>query len=129
MMPSCRVSYLDIRGDFRPMTGRNQPDFRQFIFGMLVACGTSVLAILAMIAYIFYEELGRRSGTLIAWLCGALAALGTGAYGIRRTESRDELWDVLHCSMCSYDLTGNTTGFCPECGTPCYEHPQERDEG
>ncbi|MCP3902337.1 MAG: hypothetical protein GY715_01770 [Planctomycetes bacterium] len=22
------------------------------------------------------------------------------------------------CAECSYDLTGNTTGVCPECGTP-----------
>ena len=22
------------------------------------------------------------------------------------------------CSVCSYDLTGNTSGVCPECGTP-----------
>jgi hypothetical protein len=23
------------------------------------------------------------------------------------------------CVQCSYDLTGNTSGICPECGTPC----------
>ena len=23
------------------------------------------------------------------------------------------------CRRCDYDLTGNTTGRCPECGTPC----------
>ncbi len=23
------------------------------------------------------------------------------------------------CPRCDYDLTGNTTGRCPECGTPC----------
>ncbi len=23
-----------------------------------------------------------------------------------------------HCTKCSYNLTGNTTGVCPECGTP-----------
>ena len=23
------------------------------------------------------------------------------------------------CSVCDYDLTGNTSGRCPECGTPC----------
>ena len=23
------------------------------------------------------------------------------------------------CQSCGYDLTGNTTGICPECGTPC----------
>jgi len=30
---------------------------------------------------------------------------------IRRTSGS-------HCSVCSYDLTGNTSGTCPECGSP-----------
>ena len=24
-----------------------------------------------------------------------------------------------HCQRCSYNLTGNVSGRCPECGTPC----------
>ena len=24
-----------------------------------------------------------------------------------------------HCPSCNYNLTGNTSGICPECGTPC----------
>lgn len=28
-----------------------------------------------------------------------------------------------HCSVCSYNLTGNTSGICPECGTPVPEGP------
>jgi hypothetical protein len=24
-----------------------------------------------------------------------------------------------HCRTCNYNLTGNTSGICPECGTPC----------
>jgi predicted amidophosphoribosyltransferase len=23
-----------------------------------------------------------------------------------------------HCQKCGYDLTGNVSGICPECGTP-----------
>ena len=26
--------------------------------------------------------------------------------------------DAQHCSSCLYNLTGNTSGVCPECGTP-----------
>jgi len=29
---------------------------------------------------------------------------------------RPHLW-TGHCSKCGYDLTGNTSGCCPECGT------------
>ena len=28
------------------------------------------------------------------------------------------------CRRCDYDLTGNTTGRCPECGTPCDAAPE-----
>jgi hypothetical protein len=24
-----------------------------------------------------------------------------------------------HCQTCGYDLTGNVSGRCPECGSPC----------
>ena len=31
-----------------------------------------------------------------------------------------------HCRKCGYDLTGNVSGRCPECGTPCEAAPQPR---
>ncbi len=35
----------------------------------------------------------------------------------RMRESRD--WDRTNqCRGCGYDLTGNVSGVCPECGTP-----------
>ena len=37
------------------------------------------------------------------------------------------------CPRCDYDLTGNTTGRCPECGTPCESgedsEKRDREEG
>ena len=35
------------------------------------------------------------------------------AFLLRRTRRRDE----NHCRSCGYNLTGNTSGVCPECGT------------
>jgi hypothetical protein len=32
------------------------------------------------------------------------------------------------CPTCSYDLSGNTTGICPECGAPALR-PEETSEG
>ncbi len=29
-----------------------------------------------------------------------------------------------HCPRCGYNLTGNITGRCPECGRPCIPHRQ-----
>lgn len=49
-----------------------------------------------------------------SWLpAGALAALvfvGPRLLIVKQDESQ--------CSRCSYDLTGNVSGVCPECGTP-----------
>jgi hypothetical protein len=42
----------------------------------------------------------------------AIAILGVG-HLVRRRRVR-----TGHCKCCRYDLTGITTGVCPECGTP-----------
>jgi len=31
-----------------------------------------------------------------------------------------------HCQQCGYNLTGNTSGICPECGTPIPKEMQEQ---
>ena len=31
-----------------------------------------------------------------------------------------------HCSNCGYNLTGNTSGVCPECGTPVPKESADR---
>ena len=38
------------------------------------------------------------------------------ALGARRKRKRIS---TGHCPSCNYNLTGNTSGICPECGTPC----------
>ncbi len=32
-------------------------------------------------------------------------------------KERQRRWRASHCKVCSYDLTGNESGVCPECGT------------
>jgi hypothetical protein len=32
-----------------------------------------------------------------------------------------------HCTACGYDLTGNVSGICPECGKPTGAMAQDRD--
>jgi hypothetical protein len=39
---------------------------------------------------------------------------------------RDRRHPPGHCQKCGYDLTGNKSGVCPECGT---ELPMERQKG
>lgn len=76
----------------------------------------SVSALLPLVGLPF---LGRGNVLLI---CGLLvmsalfgyAAIGTLCHwpGLRPPRKSNE------CRKCGYDLTGNTSGTCPECGTP-----------
>jgi hypothetical protein len=44
-------------------------------------------------------------------------------YEIRRTRMSDRRRNPLGCHACGYNLTGNLSGICPECGNPI-KHPQ-----
>ena len=46
-----------------------------------------------------------------------LAAMGLAA---RRARRRRRWVRAGRCAGCGYDLTGNQTGVCPECGTPSH---------
>jgi hypothetical protein len=48
----------------------------------------------------------------------AVAAAGTVLSWRRRPRAG-------HCAACGYDLTGNTSGICPECGVPIETKPME----
>jgi predicted amidophosphoribosyltransferase len=36
---------------------------------------------------------------------------------------RDRRIPPGHCQNCGYDLTGNVSGICPECGQPAEDRP------
>jgi len=50
-------------------------------------------------------------------LVGGLLMIGNvvSAYPTARSASKPQA--VLACQRCGYDLTGNVSGVCPECGT------------
>jgi hypothetical protein len=87
----------------------------QAINGASIAGGCALGAILAV-------RLGGRYSLLVFALC----FFPTWAVGMaisRRIDTalmrkliRRELG--LSCGNCDYDLTGNVSGICPECGTP-----------
>jgi len=68
----------------------------------------------------------RRVGPII-WVCGTLVCIVTSYPLIRlhqkllRHELRRLLNSALYCKKCDYNLMGNESGRCPECGTAITE--------
>lgn len=58
--------------------------------------------------------IGTTQGRIIIplWLPFLLVAIPTAVLWLRRGGS-----EPGHCRKCDYDLTGNISGVCPECGT------------
>jgi len=72
------------------------------------------------------EPMSQRAYELLRnyWLLGAvLGAMGIGVWSAlrrheyRRLQGRIDRGEPL-CLRCAYDLNGNLSGICPECGTP-----------
>jgi hypothetical protein len=68
------------------------------------------------------------AGGLAGWAIALVGLLGIGFLFFPYT-SRFKL-DVrcsMICGQCGYDLTGNVSGTCPECGTMAAQNPKDRD--
>ena len=64
------------------------------------------------------ERWGSHSFAVSLWWPFVLAAAATGV--LRHLDRRRP---PGACSACAYDLTGSTTGVCPECGKACGVKP------
>ena len=66
-----------------------------------------------------------------AWLWGTVAAIAvaTGTLYVlyRPNERRQERQAKGQCVRCGYDLTGNVSGVCPECGAGVAPRVAERE--
>ena len=73
------------------------------------------------VAFLEAGPLGN-AGLRMRVFAGSMAFLGlTGAWDVARRrwhERRAETEGHPACRACGYDLTGNVSGVCPECGTP-----------
>jgi hypothetical protein len=92
--------------------------------GMCVTLGISVLhmLIVGIVSALVSEQRASEAwlGLLCPWIANLLLLGGTGLAGEAARKRRAHDHFAIHCRSCDYDLTGNVTGVCPECGTPVY---------
>jgi hypothetical protein len=55
-------------------------------------------------------------GAVVWGVCAIALAPGAAKRTTDNDEREDYAFDPAHCGRCARDLTGNTTGVCPECG-------------
>ena len=93
--------------------------------GVVVAVGDSIEATGVPITYPFDVMLV----SIMIGLPLLLAYLASRAcYSLMRWETVYH-WDGRYCVQCEYDLTGNVSGRCPECGTPTGDSGGDQDGG
>ena len=97
--------------------------FRLFMhaFAALVAAPMAVLALLT-VDCLRQDSVDKFVG--VAWCFGSCYALPvTGLVGLFFLLGAKQPVKG-HCTNCDYNLTGNTSGICPECGTPISPAPR-----
>jgi hypothetical protein len=63
----------------------------------------------------------QERGVAVPWWFAALVFGAFPAREARRIVLRWRWQSTGHCRSCAYDLTGNISGVCPECGRPTFE--------
>jgi len=64
---------------------------------------------------------GLPEWQMILLLCGIMVSMVSLIWKVTRRQTEDDAQrnyadDTGHCGRCEYDLTGNVSGICPECG-------------
>jgi hypothetical protein len=53
------------------------------------------------------------------WVAGTVLMILNAAWSVSRVPGIPVEAEALHCDCCGYNLTGNESGVCPECGVAC----------
>lgn len=80
---------------------------------MIVHAAIASTLIIFAGAFVLLDSAGNVVSLLAA--CGALCAIALALTGRSMQKSK---YRPDHCPSCDYNLTGNVSGICPECGTP-----------
>jgi hypothetical protein len=103
-----------------------------FTAGLLLAVGSALFVVCLMQSFIHSRfNPGIPRGLIYAATfigCLVISALLSAMFPVRRQKRMQKyLWGRLLwlCKRCGYDMTGNTSGRCPECG--CEWNPVTRE--
>ncbi len=80
---------------------------------------------------IYGVVVARRFSDLLWVLVGFSFAFGAALHAFVRGPTEKVLVQLLgphHCAECGYDLKGNASGVCPECGTMLFGPPHTPPE-
>jgi uncharacterized paraquat-inducible protein A len=93
-----------------------------FFGGMLFMCAAGFVYLLNESAQVVFELdddwMNRHLLIGLSLSYWGLLTLAGGSIGWRRADRHLKAQDPDVCSHCAYNLTANTSGVCPECGTP-----------
>lgn len=117
-----------------PICGRGLPSFDDTIVGCRCTPGNGLLYDSAVVHILGFDRMRRIvtsapnfSGTvfyfplwLLSLLLASYPAFAVALIPVRRVRRRRQ----GRCARCAYDLTGNVSGVCPECGVATSGHAQ-----
>lgn len=105
---------------FRRTLLRRRRTRRRFILPPLVIIGGMLLYLALMATPVLLREPEFTVAVMLLTLLAIIYTLAFLALGsaYRIATERDDFAAALLCRKCGYDLQGNESGICPECGTP-----------
>lgn len=90
--------------------------------GLVMLLGTASRMVICGIQIANMSSLLNDPGWigLASGMCGDYLPPAILAWRLRSILSREDVWAFgePRCRVCEYNLTGNLSGICPECGTP-----------
>ena len=82
-----------------------------------VICWAMAVVFAAAAVYSCWRPVPGWYSLFLALLAGFEAAMGVWSFRRSRRFRREVREQEVRCPRCGYDLTGNVSGVCPECGT------------
>lgn len=108
------------RGEFGIVQGAVEVGFTRSTFGWIAGASSNRLRNLYWMPHVYWDQ-GARVIVIPLWIPTILAAVAS-VYFHRKARTAPP----GQCRYCRYDLTGNESGVCPECGTPMTVRAEQR---